>query len=204
MDKTTCEKAMAPDDVFECAEMLEFVANWLRDQPLLTQEAMDAFCAPGHYDVAELRDKLLSFSPQLMGDEAMSARAPGLSADIAQGSATSVRDDSATITCPICGERFEPEAKKRFCGTPCRQAAWRRRNAAPVEPVVAKPDTVYACPICDGRFIGVQRCDECNAWCRRLGPGGTCPNCDEPVALSDLLTPEQLRPRDAKRAGRRR
>jgi hypothetical protein len=114
-----------------------------------------------------------------------------------------VRDDGATIACPVCGGQFEPEGKKRFCGTTCRQAAWRRRNAAPVDPVVAKPDTVYACPICEARFIGVQRCEECNVWCRRLGPGGACPSCDEPVALSDLLTKEQLRPRAAKKAGRR-
>jgi hypothetical protein len=62
-----CDEMTDPEDVFECAEMLGFVADWLNDQPLFTQQAMDAFCAPGHYDVAELRDKMLFFSRQLMG-----------------------------------------------------------------------------------------------------------------------------------------
>ncbi|MHB8437471.1 MAG: hypothetical protein ACYDC0_16685 [Acidimicrobiales bacterium] len=110
----------------------------------------------------------------------------------APGGAKPVRDDGATIACPICGERFEPGGRKRFCGTPCRQAAFRHRNAAPVEPVVAKPDTVYECPRCEARYLGTQRCEVCNLWCQRLGPGGPCPTCDEPVALSDLFSPQQL------------
>ena len=113
-----------------------------------------------------------------------------------------VRDDGAT-TCPVCCKEFEPQGKQRFCGTPCRQAAWRRQNAASAEPVVAKPDTVYSCPRCDARYIGVQRCEDCNVFCIRLGPGGPCPNCDEPVALSDLFRPDQLRPRATKKTGRR-
>jgi hypothetical protein len=103
-----------------------------------------------------------------------------------------VGDDGATIACPVCQRRFEPEGRKRFCGTPCRQAAWRRQRLAPVEPVVAKPDVVYECPSCEARYLGVQRCELCNVWCRRLGPGGQCPHCDEPVSLSDLFSPAQL------------
>jgi hypothetical protein len=103
-----------------------------------------------------------------------------------------VRDDTATTVCPVCGTAFEPEGRRRFCSTPCRQSAWRRRRSAPVEPVVARSDTVYLCPSCEARYLGEQRCEECNTWCRRVGPGGLCPCCDEPVALADLLTPEQL------------
>lgn len=62
----------------------------------------------------------------------------------------------------------------------------------PVEPVAARADTVYQCPACDARYLGEQRCDECNTWCRRLGPGGPCPCCDEPVAITDLLNPDQF------------
>jgi len=105
--------------------------------------------------------------------------------------AMSVRDDGAT-TCPVCGVRFEALGRQRFCGTPCRQTGWRRRRAAPVEPVVAKSDTVYECEGCGSRYLGIQRCDDCNTWCRRLGPGGPCPHCDEPVSVSDLLAPDQL------------
>ena len=103
-----------------------------------------------------------------------------------------VRDDAATTTCPVCHHPFVPDGRQRFCSTHCRQAAWRRQRAAPVAPVVAKVDTVYQCPDCDARYLGEQRCDDCNTWCRRLGPGGPCPCCDEPIAISDLVTPDQL------------
>ena len=103
-----------------------------------------------------------------------------------------VRDDTATVACPVCTEAFEPSGRRRFCSTECRQSAWRRSRRAPVEPVVARSDTVYECPDCDARYIGEQRCEECNSWCRRIGPGGTCPCCEEPVAIADLLTTEQF------------
>jgi len=47
--------------------------------------------------------------------------------------------------------------------------------------------TVYICPSCDTRFLGEQRCPDCHTFARRLGPGGPCPHCDEPVAVNDLL-----------------
>lgn len=46
---------------------------------------------------------------------------------------------------------------------------------------------VYACPSCDTRFLGEQRCPDCGLFGRRVGPGGLCPHCEEPVALADLL-----------------
>jgi len=68
-----------------------------------------------------------------------------------------VREDAATITCAICGTVFVPQGRQRFCTTLCRQAAWRRRRAAPVEPVVAKAGTVYESGSCGRRFLGAQR-----------------------------------------------
>ncbi|MHB8449294.1 MAG: hypothetical protein ACYDAQ_02330 [Mycobacteriales bacterium] len=103
-----------------------------------------------------------------------------------------VRDDTATTDCPVCGQGFAVEGRQRFCSTGCRQTAWRRARRAPVEPVVARADTVYTCPDCDARYLGQQRCDDCNIWCRRLGPGGLCPCCDEPIAISDLFDADQL------------
>jgi hypothetical protein len=47
--------------------------------------------------------------------------------------------------------------------------------------------TIYQCPVCDTRYLGEQWCPDCQRFCRRLGPGGPCPQCDEPVAFSDLL-----------------
>ncbi len=103
-----------------------------------------------------------------------------------------VRDDTATMACGSCGRSFKRLGRQRFCSTTCRQAAWRRQRSAPVEPVVAKADTVYQCDDCDTRYLGEQRCQECNRWCRRIGPGGACPCCDEPVAVVDLFTNGQL------------
>jgi hypothetical protein len=105
-----------------------------------------------------------------------------------------VRDDGAT-TCGVCGTGFHAVGRQRHCSTLCRQTAWRRRRAAPVEPVVAKADTVYECDGCGERYIGQQRCEICNLWCRRVGPGGCCPHCDDAVALNDLIDPAQLGPR---------
>src|SRR5713101_3646461 len=51
-----------------------------------------------------------------------------------------------------------------------------------------KPAIVYQCPECDNRYLGQQRCEDCRSFCRRLGPGGPCPHCDEAVAVTDLLT----------------
>jgi hypothetical protein len=105
---------------------------------------------------------------------------------------TPVSDDGATTPCPVCGTAFRPSGRQRFCSTGCRQAAFRRKLAAPRAPVVAKSATVYACPQCEARYLGEQRCEDCNSWCRRLGPGALCPACDEPVAMSDLFTKDQL------------
>jgi hypothetical protein len=103
-----------------------------------------------------------------------------------------VRDDAATTACPTCEQTFEPQGRQRFCSVGCRQQAWRRRRSAPVEPLVTRADTVYVCPECDTRYLGQQRCDDCNTWCRRLGPGAPCPCCDEPIAINDLFDADQL------------
>lgn len=47
--------------------------------------------------------------------------------------------------------------------------------------------TVYECPECETRYLGEQRCAECNRFCRVAGLGGACPDCEQPVLLSDLL-----------------
>jgi len=35
--------------------------------------------------------------------------------------------------------------------------------------------------------IGEQRCPDCATFARRIGPGGPCPHCAEPVAIADLI-----------------
>ena len=104
---------------------------------------------------------------------------------------TAVRDDTATMICEVCGRAFVRTGRRRWCSTTCRQAAWRRRRTAPVAPLPAKPTTVYECDSCGTRYVSEQRCDDCNTWCRRLGPGGPCPHCDEPVAITDIIDDDQ-------------
>jgi hypothetical protein len=104
------------------------------------------------------------------------------------------RNDSATMPCPRCSRSFAPIGRQRYCSTACRQATWRRRHAAPLPVLplrVPRSGTVYACLACGARFLGEQRCPDCNQFCRRIGPGGPCPHCDEPVALADLLGARQ-------------
>ena len=44
--------------------------------------------------------------------------------------------------------------------------------------------SVYAC---DTRCLGQQRCEDCGVFMRRIGFGGLCPCCDEPVATIELV-----------------
>src|SRR5712691_8547894 len=50
--------------------------------------------------------------------------------------------------------------------------------------------TVYECPSCTERFVGERRCPSCQLFTRAVGLGGHCPECEQPVLLSDLLAEE--------------
>lgn len=92
--------------------------------------------------------------------------------------------------CPVCGT--QPDSPRAtYCSDRHRQLAYRRRQSAPSPPPRRLPRhlVVYQCPSCEERFLGTQRCDQCNVWCRSLGAGGLCVHCDQPVAVSDLLDP---------------
>lgn len=100
------------------------------------------------------------------------------------------RNDSETTRCALCGTEFQPIGRQRFCGAACRQAAWRRRHPSQLPAIptrVPRQATVYSCPECETRYLGTQRCDPCGVFCKRVGPGGPCPHCDEPVAIADLI-----------------
>jgi hypothetical protein len=99
-------------------------------------------------------------------------------------------NDNPTI-CPICGPQFRRVGRQRSCDDACRQAAWRRRHPTPLPVVPARsprPSTVYDYSACQTRSLSDQYCPECRLFCRRVGPGGRCPACDEPVALAELLS----------------
>ncbi len=100
---------------------------------------------------------------------------------------TSVRNDTATTECAQCGASFTAVGRRRWCSDACRQSAWRRRRAAPRPTQPAKIDTVYECPQCQTRYLGEQRCPDCNRFCRVVGLGGACTDCEQPILLSDLL-----------------
>jgi hypothetical protein len=108
------------------------------------------------------------------------------------------RDAGGTITCPVCQRRFPPAGRRRFCSDACRKTAWRRRHQPPAAAIVVppvrprRPSTVYACPSCETRYLGEQRCGDCGLFCHRVGLGGACPHCDEPVTVTELLAQEVL------------
>ena len=105
-------------------------------------------------------------------------------------------DADATPSCPVCGRWVPPRSvvNQNYCSSGCRKQAWRRRHQTPIVPVLVpakgrsrREATVYECGSCGTRAVGDQRCDDCGTWMCRVGPGGLCPHCDEPVAVSDLL-----------------
>jgi hypothetical protein len=61
-----------------------------------------------------------------------------------------------------------------------------RKLAVVIPPQPARHQIVYECPQCEQGYLGQQRCDNCNVFARRLGPGGVCVHC------GDLLTVEEL------------
>ena len=106
----------------------------------------------------------------------------------------SLRDDDATKLCPVCRLPFSVVGRGQYCGDSCRKKAWRLRHRTTAVPVVVPAPgvprrslTVYACPDCDTRALGVQRCEDCGSFMTRVGLGGECPACSEPVAVSELL-----------------
>lgn len=113
------------------------------------------------------------------------------------------RDGSERPRCPICSNPL-PSSRAHFCSAACRQRAFRLRHtnrsvsdAGHLREILRRrralvTQTVYVCPSCDERFVGLRRCPECRLFCRALGLGGTCPECDQVILLADLLGEEVL------------
>jgi len=110
--------------------------------------------------------------------------------------ATPSRHDAVTITCPACGQPFTPAGRQRWCSQACRAAGYRRRKqaASPAAALPAsrprRPFTIYECDTCGIRAAGTQYCPDCQAFMRRIGPGGRCIHCDEPLTVTELLAGE--------------
>ena len=106
--------------------------------------------------------------------------------------------DAVTITCPVCQHPFTPNGRQKFCSDACRAAAYRRRRDAG-QPAVTipktqprRPITVYECDSCGARAVGEQRCPDCATFMRKIGFGGDCPHCAEPVAVTELLVHQEV------------
>jgi hypothetical protein len=97
-------------------------------------------------------------------------------------------------TCPVCGTSLHGRADQRYCTPACRQSAYRARTstASTQPPQLAltgrgrREHTVYECGQCGQRLAGEQWCPECQRPARRIGPGGSCPSCGEPVTITEL------------------
>lgn len=107
---------------------------------------------------------------------------------------TPSRNDPVTIPCPVCAAPFASGGKRRYCSNACRVTAHRRRHqpdppsTAPVPPAGERRSaTVYECGDCGTRALGKQRCEDCATFMARLGYGGHCPCCDEPITIDELL-----------------
>jgi hypothetical protein len=106
------------------------------------------------------------------------------------------RDGPVTITCPVCQQGFTRKGKRQWCSPACKTEAWRRRHQADRPAVVVplarprRPITVYECDGCGARAVGHQRCEDCGTFMRKIGLGGPCPHCDEPVSVTELLDQE--------------
>ncbi len=93
------------------------------------------------------------------------------------------RHDGVTMSCPVCQVWFSPVGRQSYCSDACRAAAYRRRRAAGRPPVTVPPSqprrpfSVYECDRCGARAVGEQYCAECATFMRRVGTGGSCPNC---------------------------
>ena len=108
------------------------------------------------------------------------------------------RDSSPAGSCVVCGQPV-PSRQARYCSRACQQRAYRLRQVpatAFAEPALRQDlrrrralaaQTIYECPACQERYLGERHCPDCNRFCRALGLGGRCPECDAPVLLSDLL-----------------
>jgi len=106
---------------------------------------------------------------------------------------TPSRHDSVTMTCPVCGSDFVSVGRQRWCSGACRSAGYRQRKQLEAPSVVIPAlvprgaRSVYQCDICDTRSLGIQRCEDCGSFMRRIGFGGLCPCCEEPIAVFDLV-----------------
>ncbi len=133
-------------------------------------------------------------SPSAIVGTARTTNTPTIATPIREGSR-----DGSSGECVLCGGPL-PSARARYCTRACQQRSYRLRHTTATTTVdltnVRKAlqrrkalvaHTVYECSGCGERFVGERRCANCNVFCRALGLGGLCSECDAPILLDDLL-----------------
>ncbi len=116
------------------------------------------------------------------------------------------RDGSCSGNCWLCGRPL-PSARARYCTRACQQHSYRLRHTTTTTTAAVDltserkalqrrkalvAHTIYECSGCGERFVGERRCETCNVFCRALGLGGSCAECDAPILLDDLLGKEAI------------
>jgi hypothetical protein len=100
--------------------------------------------------------------------------------------------------CPICGAALR--GRQSYDKPRCRTAAYRLRlpQRTTLERAVKSyqrelleagdlvAHTIYECQDCMTRYLGTQRCPECNRFCTKLGYGGRCPDSGELHLFEEL------------------
>jgi hypothetical protein len=109
--------------------------------------------------------------------------------------------EEAALGCLVCGAALS-DSRAKFCSPAHKQLGYRLRRQARAVPNESDlrrhlqrqrrlmAHTVYECPSCSERFVGERRCPSCQLFSRAVGLGGHCPECEQPVLLSDLLGEE--------------
>src|SRR5260221_10136792 len=112
------------------------------------------------------------------------------------------RDGSVPATrlgcCPVCDGPL-PSSRARYCTDACKQRAFRLRHRPLMRVEVDElrrdlqrrrmlvAHTLYECSACGECRLGERRCPECGLFSHALGLAATCPGCDEPILLTELL-----------------
>jgi hypothetical protein len=106
--------------------------------------------------------------------------------------------------CLVCGAALA-STRARYCSRAHQQHAFRLRHRTELPDVqqlrqqlvrrrAVVAQTVYECSGCGERRVGERRCPDCQLFCRAVGLGGHCPECDTPLLLVDLLGKEVVTP----------
>lgn len=173
--------------------------GWLREKADQLERVLDsaaATAAGGHWAEAYLDLRVAAEVVATWASVVAAAHGAALGRHVTDGQppqeAGGASRDGAVTGCGVCGKPLAP-GQKQWCGGAHRQAAYRRRHQAQQAPPALAPlrsrreSTVYECPDCETRFVGCQYCVDCHTFARRVGRGGSCPNCLEAVTIADLI-----------------